>query len=355
MSNKKKIVFVLNTLAGGGIARVVTTFANHIAEQGLYEAYLVVLHKKQRLYALHPDVKVIENEAKRVSGGKVLYIFKSVVFIRKAIQLIGTCSVIANGEWLNSFVYLSLFGLGRRVYFADHSNPERKGQSPFPRIDRWVYPRVGGVLVLSEAAKSKIEEQYGQRRVLLLDNPVAFPLSMDVPRKSVILCMGRLSAEKGQDLLLKAFSHTVTDWKLWFLGDGPFRKELEQLTAQLGLKDRVEFLGQQQNTARYLNQAGIYVMPSHTENFPMALIEAMGIGLPCIATNCMPWRGASDFINDGHNGLKVPVNDDTALAAAITKLIADEDLRCQLGKNALEIRHQFNMDITLKQLIEYVI
>lgn len=355
MSNKKKIVFILNTLSGGGIARVVTTFANRIAQLGHYNVYLIVLHQKQAIYALHPNVFVVENTAKRVKGSKLAYIIKSILFIRKSIKNIGNCCVIANGEWLNSFVYISLLGMGRKVFFADHSNPQRTGQSPFPFIDKLIYPRVNGVLVLSEAAKNKIQQKYGQSKVLLMDNPVAFPDQINIQKEPVILCMGRLSVEKGQDVLIKAFANVNHNWQLWFLGDGPFKQQLEMLTAELKLQKKVIFLGLQQNTSSYLNQASVYVMPSHTENFPMALVEAMSIGLPCIATNCMPWRGDDDFIKDNYNGLKVPVNDPEALASAINQLIENEALRAKLGKNALQIKQQFNLDQTLNQLINYVI
>ena len=352
---KAKIVFVLNTLGGGGIARVVTTLANQIAMQGSYEVYLLVMHKRKRLYEVHDEVKVIEHSAERNQIGKARYILNSVLFIRRSVRQIGTCTVVANGEWLNSFVYLSLMGLGRKVFFADHSNPERAHQSPFAWVDRLVYPRVNGVLVLSEAAKRKVREQYGQHRVLKLDNPVLFPELLNTPRKPVVLCMGRLSPEKGQDILIKAFARTKNDWKLWFLGDGPFREELELLVKKEGIEERVVFLGMQQDTAHYLNQAGLYVMPSLTENFPMALIEAMSLGLPCIASDCMQWRGSADFLQHNINGLKVPVSDYEALAAAIDLLVEDEKLRDYFGVKAKEIRLQFDLDKTVNHFIEYII
>lgn len=355
MNSERKIVFVLNTIGAGGIARVVTTFANQIAALGKYEVFLVVMHKKQSLYELHPNIQVIQNQAQRKPGGKLGYILNAAIFIRKTIKQIGNCTVIVNGEWLNSFVYLCLKGLVNDVYLADHSNPQRSGQSPFPLIDGWVYPRVKGVLVLSEAAKQKVAKLYGQKNILVLDNPVLFPEKLELPRKQAIICMGRLSREKGQDVLLKAFAKTNNNWELWFLGDGPIKGELEALAVTEGVADRVVFLGMQQNTALYLNQASIYVMPSLTENFPMALIEAMSIGLPCIATNCMPWRNNDDFIKDGINGIKVPVGNPEILATAIDALVYDEQLRALIGQNAANIKQQFDIDKTVKKFIAYVI
>lgn len=354
MEGNNNIVFVLNNLAGGGIARVVTTFANQIAQRGTHQVYLVVMHKKPPLYALHPSIKLIENAAKRRSGGKIGYIFRSVFFIRKAVKSIGKCTVVVNGEWLNAFVYLCLKGVVSKIYLADHSNPQRSGQSPFPLMDSYAYPRATGVVVLSEAAKQKVEQKYAQKNILLLDNPVTFPEKITIPKQKVILCMGRLSAEKGQNILIEAFSRTTNDWQLWFLGDGPSRTELERLAKDLGIEKRIVFLGMQQNTAHYLNQASVYVMPSLTENFPMALIEAMSLGLPCVATDCMPWRKDEDFIVDGVNGLKVPVGNAQALAEAIDRLVSDEELRERIAQNAANIKQQFDIDHTVNKFLAYI-
>ncbi|WP_199118304.1 glycosyltransferase family 4 protein [Pedobacter sp. ASV28] len=349
--DKKKIAFVLNGINGGGIDRVVTTFANELVRQGKYEVFLILLHKRVHFFKVRPEVKIIENEVLRNGSSKWKYTINTMAFIRKTIKKIKPDRIISNGEWLNSFVYLSAIGLKYPVYFADHSNPERKGQSPYPLLDKWIYPRVKGVLVLSEAAKQKIQRVFGQKNAFIIDNPVFFPVAKPVEKEDVIISMGRLSPEKGQDVLIKAFALTQGNWKLHLLGDGPVRPALEELVKELGIQDRVVFLGLQQDIALHLSKAKIYVMPSHTENFPMALIEAMAIGLPCVATNCMPWRGDDDFITPGENGLKVPVNDHEQLAAGIDQLIQDEPLRSRLAARALEIKTKYNLENIVENLI----
>ena len=352
MMHKKKIVFVLNSISGGGIDRVVTTFANELAKHKLYDVILILLHKKTHFFRVHPDVKIIENDRLRSGGSKWSYTINTIAFLRKTMRKLKPDRVISNGEWLNSFVYLSLTGLKYPVYFADHSNPERKGQSPFPRLDRMIYPRVNGVLVLSEAAKQKIQNEFGQKNVFIVDNPISFPVVQTVKKEDIIITMGRLSPEKGQDVLIRAFALIRGDWKLHLLGDGYTRPSLEKLVNELGLADRVVFLGLQQDIALHLSKAKIYAMPSHTENFPMALIEAMAVGLPCVVTDCMPWRADDDFIINGKNGIKVPVADHIKLAEGIDKLIENADLRGRLGNKALEIRERYNLKNIVDNLIK---
>lgn len=348
----KKIAFVLNGINGGGIDRVVTTFANELARQGKYEVYLVLLHKRAHFFNVAPEVKIIENEVLRTKTSKWTYTLSTMRFIRKTFKQIRPDRIISNGEWLNSFVYLSALGLNYPVYFADHSNPERKGQSPFPLLDKIVYPRVKGVLVLSEAARRKIQNSFGQKNAFIIDNPVSFPVARIVEKENVVISMGRLSPEKGQDVLIRAFALIQGNWKLHLLGDGQIRPELEKLVTELKLQDKVVFLGLQKDIAFHLSRAKIYVMPSHTENFPMALIEAMAVGLPCVATDCMPWRGDDDFITNGENGIKVPVGCHEQLASGITQLIEDTDLRYKLATKALEIKDRYNLENIVGNLIQ---
>lgn len=340
---KEKIAFILNSIDGGGIDRVVTTFANEIAESGSYEMVLILLHRKKHFFTLHPEVRVIENKKNRNGSSRLKYMMGTCAFIRRTLSEIKPCRIVSNGEWLNSFVYLSAIGLPFPVYFTDHSNPERKGQSPFPWIDKLVYPRVKGVLVLSEAAKNKVINKLGQQRVFVVDNPVQFPELRVSEQENIVICMGRLSPEKGQDILIRAFAKVPEDWKLHLLGDGKTRAELEKLVDELGIGDRVVFLGLQKDINKYLSKASIYVMPSHTENFPMALLEAMSIGLPCLVTDCMPWRKEDDFIIDGRNGIKVPVSDPDRMALGLNQLIQDPLLRKHFSEKALEIRGRYDL------------
>ena len=80
------------------------------------------------------------------------------------------------------------------------------------------------------------------------------------------------------------------------------KDELTVLAKQLSVEDNVVFLGNQTKIIDYLSIAEIYVMPSKTENFPMALLEVMSLGLPCVVTDCMPWRGEDDFIINNKKG-----------------------------------------------------
>jgi len=339
-----KIAFVLNSISGGGIARVVTTYANELVKVNDLEIYLILLHKKSLFYLIDKRINVIENPFLRTKLLKYTYSLKSFFFLRKTFKENQFDRIISNGEWINSFVYFASLGIRKKLFFADHSNPLRPKQTPFPLIENYTYKKVDGILVLSKTAFNKVLNNIGQKNVFIIENPVNLLNPLKVEKENIIICLGRLSPEKGQDVLLRAFAITENkEWKLQFIGDGEFKTQLEKDAKYLGISDRVEFLGNQQDIEYYLSKATIFVMPSHTENFPMALIEAMSIGLPCLVTDCMPWRGDEDFIKDGLNGIKVPVNDPEALAEGLIKLINSEELRTVFSRESLKIRLDFNL------------
>jgi glycosyltransferase involved in cell wall biosynthesis len=145
---------------------------------------------------------------------------------------------------------------------------------------------------------------------------------------------GRLVAEKGLDLLLRAWSDVVQvepAAKLLIIGDGDQRDYLQNLTRQLNNTSSVTFTGAVQDTAPYLQACNIYVQPSFTEGLPISMLEAMACGLPVLATAV---GGVSDLIQDHQNGLLIPPHDIDCLRTGLIDLISKSTLRRQLCEKA---------------------
>ncbi len=203
-----------------------------------------------------------------------------------------------------------------------------------------------------------------RRRVTVIPNPVPLPVVEEqaealFPRRPVVVGLGRLHREKGFDLLLEAMARLASvhpEWSLAVLGEGPARQELEALRDRLGLGDRVWLPGAVTDPARYLKQADLFVLPSRTEGFPNALCEAMACGLPVIAADCR--SGPSEIVRPGLDGLLVPVEDVSALATAIDRLIRDAPLRKALASRAPEVLERFGMERVMgawEDLLEQVV
>jgi glycosyltransferase involved in cell wall biosynthesis len=137
-------------------------------------------------------------------------------------------------------------------------------------------------------------------------------------------CVGRLTAQKGQSILLSALAilerRMPGKAKLLLVGGGEDRPALERLTQDLGIRSRVVFAGHRAEVAPFYGAMDLYVLPSLYEGCPYTLLEAMAAGLPCIATAV---DGSSDIVEDGVTGRLVPAGDPQALAAEIETAIAD--------------------------------
>jgi glycosyltransferase involved in cell wall biosynthesis len=134
-------------------------------------------------------------------------------------------------------------------------------------------------------------------------------------------------------VLLRAFTKVPEPVRLVLVGDGPLRDELTTLVTQLGLERRVQFAGAQPPSVVAKLQAGALcaLLASREEPFGIAAVEAMAVGTPVIATNV---GGLRTIVTHDESGLVVPMDDEPALAAALTRLTSDAELRQRLGRAA---------------------
>jgi glycosyltransferase involved in cell wall biosynthesis len=162
-------------------------------------------------------------------------------------------------------------------------------------------------------------------------------------RDPVVTCVGRLSHEKGVDLALEAWARVSArhlGWRLRVYGSGPQERRLRQLAAASGISGVVEFHGATQDIETALTESSIFALPSREEGFPMSVLEAMAYGLPTVAFDCAP--GVRELLRDGHDALLVWPGDTAGFAAALDRLIVDEELRRELGANARESVRRFD-------------
>ena len=148
-----------------------------------------------------------------------------------------------------------------------------------------------------------------------------------------LICVGRLSPEKGQAGLLRAFAELGkrhNDLTLRLVGDGPERQSLEALSVELGLADRVTFLGRmaEADTLAEIARSDILVLPSFMEGLPIVLMEAMALGVPVVASRV---AGIPELVEDESGGLLFAPSNWEELGACIERLLADESLHAALA------------------------
>ena len=134
--------------------------------------------------------------------------------------------------------------------------------------------------------------------------------------------------------------------RMAILGEGKDRGTLEKLAKELGISDKVAFLGFQKNPFKYMKRATVFVLSSLHEGFGNVLVEAMACGTPVISTNCK--SGPSEIIEDGKSGILVPVSDYQSLSKAIIKVLSDDSLRQKFSAEGLERVKHFSVQKNIR-------
>jgi GalNAc-alpha-(1->4)-GalNAc-alpha-(1->3)-diNAcBac-PP-undecaprenol alpha-1,4-N-acetyl-D-galactosaminyltransferase len=348
-----RITFVIHSLAPGGAERVASNMANYWARNGCQITLLTLKGETEPpFYELHPAV------ALHPLGlpGKSDNLFKELgnnwyrlSAVRNAIRASRPDVVISFMDLTNVLVLLAAVGLRIPTIVTEHSDPHMhligKG---WDLLRSFSYRWARRLVVLNQSVLDYFSPAV-RKRGRVIPNAVVLPDSLGsatqpavTRRNRLILAMGRLSREKGFDLLLEAFAQVVLahpDWSLEIWGEGPLRADLEASRDELGLRERVAFLGLSRQPFEKMMQAELFVLSSRYEGFSMVLCEAMACGLPVISFDCP--SGPRGIVRDGIDGILVPAADVIALAAALDRLMGDDAERRRLAERAPEVVVRF--------------
>jgi glycosyltransferase involved in cell wall biosynthesis len=239
--------------------------------------------------------------------------------------------VVAQCE-MATLCFMSMAFTAGCPYFVTHLHGNAKverassltSRLTFAIYDLFVAPRVAASFAVSAALANYARGAIGRKRpVYFVPNPVrsfvvASPFTADPPR---YLSVARLTYQKGQDTLLRAFSLVIKrlpDAHLDLVGAGPDEAGLKSLAFELGIAPNVAFHGHQLDPGPFLRKANCFVLASRWEGFAVALAEALSCGLPVVTTDCD--FGPRDLVPDARVGRVVKVDDVEALAAAMIEV-----------------------------------
>lgn len=240
---------------------------------------------------------------------------------------------------------LSALVPGVRVAVWEHYPVSNDVTRPRARLTRRIASQMAALIVtLTESDKELYAALYAPSgTVARIPNIVLSPEPGVAVRRKEILAMGRLSREKGFDLLLAAWSSAaprLPGWSLRIVGDGKMREELVQLAHSLGIASQVTFAPFSDDPFSLYSQCGIFVLSSRFEGLPFVLIEAMSSGAACISFDCP--NGPRELIRHGVNGLLIPAERVDALADAMVSLGLNPALRQRLGDAARGVSANFS-------------
>jgi glycosyltransferase involved in cell wall biosynthesis len=173
------------------------------------------------------------------------------------------------------------------------------------------------------------------------------------PGEIILATLSYLKPHKNIDTVIEAcgqLGKRGVSVRLFVIGEGPMRNKLEALCKGAGIADRVQWLGHISDPVPILQACDIFLMVSLGEGFGLALAEAMACGAACVAADSGALR---EIVEHGTSGLLVTPRDSTALADAVEKLARNEELRCQMGRLAVErVRRHFALETSIEEMIK---
>ncbi|MFF3946113.1 glycosyltransferase [Streptomyces sp. NPDC001902] len=242
--------------------------------------------------------------------------------------------IIVTQVWAMEWVRLADTA-GHTVIGMSHESYEySRMSSRFRRVEEY-YAEADRLLLLTQEDADRWIRR-GLNNVGFMPNPLPMMPGSSSPRtEKVVASVGRLDDQKGIDMLLDAWAEAapqVPGWRLRLYGTGELEAELRAQCTALGLDDSVEWMGQTDDVVGALHGASLFVQSSRGEGFPLALMEAMACGLPCVAFDCAP--GVHEIVQDEVDGLLAAPGNVSELARQLVRMILDQDLRDTMGERA---------------------
>lgn len=361
---RKKALFIINSLAGGGAERVMTTVLGASAPWAdRYDIKLALLDRETSAYSPPEWVERMELDCR----GALL---PSLMRVRRLVRRLDpdvTVSFLTRSNVANVMARAKgACVISERVNASAHFGGGRKANASKAMV-RLAYPRADHLIAVSGGVAQDMIDNFGMpdEKVSVVANPVdhaRIARLADEPSPlriegEYIAAAGRLVPNKNFGMLIDAFDRSGLPGALVILGEGPLRGELEAQVERLGLGGRVLLPGFLDNPFAVLKRASLFALSSNAEGFPNGMVEAMACGLPIVAANCA--SGPSEILLDrrreqvegivhGPAGAVTPPNDPFAFAEAM-RAVLDPGLRAARGAAARELSRQFSVERTARR------
>lgn len=334
-----KLLYITNGINGsGGLERVLSVKASLLAEDFGYEVAILCLNNAHE-NPFYPFSEKIQTASVSVGGNPISYFSAYKKGIQQFVNTYQPDVIFVCDDGLKGFFLPKIIQTKAKWVYERHvsklieSNTNQNFiQKTITHFKWYLMERLGKnfskFIVLTEGNK---KEWSSLKNIEVISNPLPFQSDEKSSQKNkVVICVGKISYQKGQDLLLKIWENVhqdFPDWQLHLYG----KENLNFLDTQ-HLKNNVYFFPPEKNIQQKYLDSSIYVMPSRFEGFGMVLIEAMEFGLPCVSFDCD--YGPGDIIHHGEDGFLIENGNTKDFTEKLKLLISNHELRIKMGEAA---------------------
>jgi glycosyltransferase involved in cell wall biosynthesis len=335
VTKRKRALFLINSLTGGGAERVMCTLLRHSeAEREEFDITLGVLDNEPAGNTPPDWVDVRQFDCRFSLTRSVMAVRQLHAELRPDISL----SFLNRANWATALAARTPFVISARAHTSHHLGNGLRGAVSRTMV-RTLYPRASRIICVSDGVAQDLSKNFGvaPEKMISIPNPVdvegiqakaleAAPIQIGGP---FIMSAGRLVKVKNFAMLIRAFAAAGGNRKLVIAGEGEERAALEQLAQELGVAERVILPGYMPNPYPLMAAADMFILSSDSEGYPNALVEGMSVGRPVISTNCDSGpseilagapRSSTSGITYADYGVLVPPDDVSAMAEAMRAL-----------------------------------
>lgn len=360
---RKKVMFITGSLTGGGAEKVMSILANTCAEK-ISNVSLVSIWEKEIAYNVSDKVNFVQIKSTKSK----FEVFQRISKLRKIIKDNNPDVLVPFLPIISLYTLFASFGLKKKIIMSERADPAGKlfvknrnkkdliGNLLMNKLQLFI---LADYMVFQTPDAQSYYNKKIQKKSSVIPNPLdnsSLPNVHIGMREKTVVAIGRLTEVKNFPLLINTFADfykSNPEYTLNIFGEGKERGNLQNLIDEFNLNHCVKLKGFHPNVTEELCKATMFVSVSNHEGISNVMLEALGMGVPTIVTDC-PVGGARMFVRTDENGILIPTNDSVALLNAMNKIISDKDYANKISQNALKIREEISSENICDKWLEII-
>ena len=354
-----KVCFLVSNLISGGVERTVVYLSKYFANNNIDTTILSLSDEK--FYDIDTKVSYISLHIPRGYDNalqKYARIIKRFKGIKENIKKEKYDVVFCMAPEVSRYV-LPFYKKGKFKLVSSERNNPLYDNDRDKKIKKELFSMCDGIVFQTERAKQCFPEEIQKRGVVIpnaVGNELAYQIVAPPNKTKRFSAIGRLTKQKDYETMLHAFalfSQKYMDYELDIYGYGEDKEKLVALAKDLNIDKKLNFRGISQDALKEIADSAAFLLSSIYEGIPNVLLEAMAIGMPCVATDC-PF-GPRELIEDGVNGLLVPVGDADYMARAMIRMVENVDFAVNCGENARNVLKKYRIDEIAARYLDFIL